>query len=99
MDEYIKTVAAPFISTKKQSELLNRMKKFFAVKIDPDPVETMKEWNDYFERWFRTTGDESSWSVGERLEKYKLAKQTFITLYWLSFSYRNFSPVAQEPAH
>ena len=98
MDEYIKEVATPFISKKKQSKLLNKIKKLVSVRIDPDPVETINKWNNICEMWFKTN-ESKSWSALDRSEKYKQAKQIFTTLYWISFSYRNFPPVAQDPAH
>ena len=87
MNEYIDTVAMPFILPRMQQSWLSRL----SGKL-PEATLSFQSWRSGYKSWFHP---ETQRLLGEkeRSEGFNQLKQTFMTLYTLSFSCQNFPPV------
>lgn len=98
MNQYIQTIAMPFIQERLHPSLITRISNLFSTSTLPDAAQTLREWQTRYEAWnayrkTRTVGDQ------ETTEEFDKMKKTFITIYTLSFSPNNFPPVAVESSH
>lgn len=98
MNDYIETVALPFLQPRLHQSLLEHLKRVFSSDRNPDAAKLLQDWNVHFKDWVSTDGDTKSEDSG-RLKDYAEMKTEFITLYTLSFSFDNFPPVATELWH
>lgn len=91
MNECVKVIAIPFISTKKQSAWLTRAKKLLSIGKFPEPIEHVKKWKESYDAWFRQDRQNRSQVADkERTEEFNQLKMAFITVYTYSFSVENF---------
>ncbi len=91
MNECAEIIAIPFVSTKKQSAWLRRVKELLPVANAPEPIEHVEKWKTGYEAWFKhdekipqRTDDK------KRIEEFNQLKMAFITVYTFSFSVDNF---------
>ena len=91
MNECAEIIAVPFVSTKKQSAWLKRVKELLPVGNAPEPMEHVEKWKTGYEAWFKhdkkipkITDDK------KRIEEFNQLKMAFITVYTFSFSVDNF---------
>lgn len=87
MNDYIETVAMPFLLRRMQQSWFSRL----SGKL-PEATLSFQSWSSGYKYWFhpepgRLLGEK------ERSEEFQQLKQNFLTLYHLSFSYQNFPPV------
>ena len=98
MNQYIQTIALPFIQERLHPSVFTRITNLFSTQTLPDAAETLKEWENRYEAWNTLQETEAS-AEQEATQEYEKMKTAFITLYTLSFSPSNFPPVATEPSH
>ena len=92
MNNYVETIAAPFIPAKRQSKFRKRLDAWFSDDEKPDPAKYLREWRTRYEAWTKHAEDMSD---QQREEEFAKLKTTFFTVYTLSFSASNFPPVAR----
>ena len=92
MNNYVETIAAPFIPAKRQSKFRKRLNAWFSDDENPDPAKYLREWRTHYEAWTKHT---EAMSDQQRGEEFAQLKTTFFTVYTLSFSANNFPPVAR----
>ena len=98
MDDYIKTIAFPFIQERLNPSLIDKITRCFSADDLPDAGRVLEEWNTEYAAWFSESGFNQMLEQ-KALEKFNEIKKTFFTLYTISFSFENFPPVATEPSH
>jgi hypothetical protein len=98
MNEYIQTIAMPFIKQRLHPSLLTRISNLFQTSTLPDTAQTLNEWQTRLETW-NTQQKIQKTTNQKKTEEFDQLKKTFITLYTLSFSLRNFPPLATESLH
>lgn len=91
MNECAEIIAIPFVSTKKQSAWIKRLKDLLPIENALESIEHVKKWKTGYEAWFKQdvqipqqTDDK------KRMEEFNQLKMAFITLYTFSFSVDNF---------
>jgi len=92
MNNYIETIAVPFILAKRQSKFRKQLNAWFSDDENPDPLKYLREWRTSYETWLKHTG---TMSDQQREEEFAKLKTSFFTVYTLSFSAGNFPPVAR----
>ena len=97
MEEYLQTIAMPFIQERLNPSILSRITNLFSTSTLPDAAQTFKEWKSTYESWNKQK--ENRTAVQKTNDEFQRMKHIFFTLYTLSFSVDNFPPVAVEPAH
>ena len=91
MNECVEIIAIPFISTKKQSAFIKRLKVLLSIRQFPEPVEHVQKWKAGYKAWFKKDGTARLQTGDEkRMENFNQMKMAFITLYTFSFSIDNF---------
>ena len=98
MNQYIDTVAMPYIQERIHPRVLTRIVNLFSTSKLPDASETLREWQTLYQTWNRKPKNQEIRDPKTK-EDFDRAKKTFITLYTLSFSPSNFPPVAVEQTH
>jgi hypothetical protein len=98
MNQYIQTIALPYIQERLHPSLLTRLSNLFSTSTLPDAAQTLQEWQTLYKTWKRKEKPEPN-AKAKTKEDFDHMKNRFITLYTLSFSTRNFPPVVTEPAH
>ena len=98
MNQYIQTIALPYIQERLHPSLLTRLSNLFSISTLPDTAQTLQEWQTLYETWNRKEKTEPTADTKTK-EDFDQMKNTFITLYTLSFTTRNFPPVVTEPTH
>lgn len=94
MRTYAETFAVPFISTRKESAFLKRLRGAFSAKRRLEPGEYINEWKTGYEAWFKQNGSAPPRMDDKvRMEEYDRLKKTFIMLYTISFSVDDFPPL------
>jgi hypothetical protein len=89
MNEYAETIVIPFISTKKQSATLERIKEAILRKKRRDPMEQIQEWKTTYHAWFEHN---------KLIEEFDQLKKSLIALYTISFSVEDFPPLRNKPS-
>lgn len=89
MNEYAETIVIPFISTKKQSTTLNRIKEAISRKKRRDPMEQIQEWKTTYRAWLNHS---------KSVEDFDQLKKSLIALYTISFSVEDFPPLRNKPS-
>jgi hypothetical protein len=97
MNEYIQTIALPYIQERLHPSILYRIANLFSMTL-PDADQTLKEWETCYEAWRKRQITEIIYDE-KMMREFEKIKKIFITLYTLSFSPSNFPPVAVESAH
>jgi hypothetical protein len=98
MNQYIQTIALPYIQERLHPSLLTRLSNRFSTSTLPDAAQTLEEWQTLYETWNRKEKTEPT--ANQKTKKaFDHIKNRFITLYTLSFSTKNFPPVVTEPTH
>jgi hypothetical protein len=84
-------IAQIFISTKKQSALIKRLKGLVSTR-NIEPMKYLQQWQIAHEAWLK---HESSQQIDEekRIKEFDQLKMTFLELYTFSFSVDNFPPL------
>jgi hypothetical protein len=90
MNEYIFSLAVPFIGNMKPPSKFDRLRAFFNKNTVPSPYEYMQKWKTEYQMWFQN----SKLALPERHEaqkqdKYREMHLTFDMLYAYSFSRDN----------
>jgi hypothetical protein len=88
MNEYIETIAMPFI--------VPRMRKSFLERLfgkTPEATVSLENWKLGYKSWFENRPISNAQEQTGRTKEFNKLKQTFITLFSLSFTYENFPPV------
>lgn len=88
MNEYIEEIALPF--------LLPRMKQSWLSRLSGKLSETtvfLQKWRLGYKSWSEKEPTLNEMAEKERVNEFNDLKQTFITLFSLSFTYENFPPV------
>jgi hypothetical protein len=98
MNQYISTIALPFIQERIHPSILTRIANIFSTSTLPDAQQTLKEWQTYYETWNKQKKVKTN-NNHKATQEFDRIKTLFITLYTLSFSPSNFPPVAVEPSH
>jgi hypothetical protein len=98
MNQYIQTIALPFIQQRLNPSVLTRIANHFSGSTLPDAAETLREWQTSYDDWSKQPETKAVDNV-RTTQRVEQMKKTFITLYTLSFSPSNFPPVAVEPSH
>ena len=94
MNKCAETVALPFLSTKKQPGLSERLKKLISTKKQPEPAELIRKWKTSYETWFKQNeSNRPQADDKKRMEEFNQLKMAFFTLYTYSFSVENFPPL------
>jgi YesN/AraC family two-component response regulator len=97
MNQYIQTIAMPFIQERLHPSILTRIANIFSTSTLPNAAQTLKEWQTHHEAWNRQK--KANIDNNQKAIEFDHIKNLFITLYTLSFSPNNFPPVAVEPSH
>jgi YesN/AraC family two-component response regulator len=97
MNQYILTIAMPFIQERIHPSILTRIANIFSTSTLPNAAQTLKEWQTHHEAWNRQK--KANIDKNQKAIEFGHIKNLFITLYTLSFSPSNFPPVAVEPSH
>jgi hypothetical protein len=97
MNQYILTIAMPFIKERIHPSILTRIANAFSASTLPDAAQTLKEWQTLQEAWKGQKKVKTD--NNQKATEFDHIKNLFITLYTLSFSPSNFPPVAVEPSH
>jgi hypothetical protein len=98
MNQYISTIAMPFIQERLHPSILTRIANVFSTSTLRDAAQTLKQWHTHHEAWNRQRKAKTD-NNRKAIEEFDQIKTLFITLYTLSFSPSNFPPVAVEPSH
>lgn len=99
MEAYVEPTAIPFINTKKQNTLTERLKRLFSETKLPEPNEEIQKWKTAYDAWQRQ--DKMTYAQAantKQLEDYNTLKRSFITLYTISFSAKDFPPLRNKPS-
>jgi hypothetical protein len=97
MIDYIELVAMRFIQERLHPSLIDRIGNFFSRPKLPDTSKTLEEWKNLLSTWSKHKIAANDQEYKTRV--YAKIKEIFITLDMLSFSLKNFPPLATEPAH
>ena len=97
MNQYIQTIAMPFIQERLHPSILTRIANIFSTSTLPNAAQTLKEWQTHHEAWNRQK--KANIDNNRKAIEFNHMLNLFITLYTLSFSPSNFPPVAVEPSH
>lgn len=89
MNEYAETIVIPFISIKKQSAILKRIKELFLRIKYRDPMEQIQEWKTAYHTWLEHN---------KSIEEFDQLKKSLIALYTISFSVEDFPPLRNTPS-
>jgi hypothetical protein len=87
MDEYIKTIAMPFLVPRMQQSWLYRH-----IGNLPETTVNVDRWQRGYKKWFEMDS-RSVDGEKEETKEFSALKEIFVTLYSLSFTYDNFPPV------
>lgn len=94
MNKCAETVALPFLSTKKEPGLIERLKELVSTKKQPDPAELIRKWITAYETWFKQNeSTRPQTDDRKRMEEFNQLKMAFFTIYTYSFSVENFPPL------
>jgi UTP:GlnB (protein PII) uridylyltransferase len=97
MNQYTQ-IAIPFIQERIHPSILTRIANIFSTSTLPNAAQTLREWQTHHETWKKQKKIKTE-NNRKATEEFDHIKNLFITLYTLSFSPRNFPPVAVEPSH
>lgn len=94
MNDYAVNIAIPFIPSKKQPSLINRFTRLISRERLLEPFEYIQKWKTEYQSWFERKQKSIFPDIHEReqLERFNRLRETFHTLYSLSFSDDNFPP-------
>lgn len=92
MNAYVEPIAIPFISTKKPSAFAKRLKQIITPTNLPEPTEEIQKWKTIYNNWQKQE------TPTPKPEDYNTLKKTFITLYTISFSAKDFPPLRNKPS-
>ena len=95
MNEYTEQVAMPFLEQQLHPSLFERLIAKFSTDKAAEISKTLNEWNTLRSKWLQQTTNTQQ----NRLEQYNALKKTFIGLYHISFSVKNYPPVATDTYH
>lgn len=98
MEAYTESTAIPFINTRKQNKLAKRLKNIFSETNLPEPNEEIGKWRTDYNAWRekeKSTAKQAD--VKKQREDYDALKRIFITLFTISFSAKDFSPLRNKP--
>lgn len=94
MNKCAEVVALPFLSTKKQLGLIERLKKLIPTKKQPEPAELIRKWKTAYGTWvIQNESTRPQIDNKKRMEEFDQLKMAFFTLYTYSFSVENFPPL------
>ena len=85
-------IASLFISTKKQSALIKRLKGLLSIKRT-DPIEYLQKWRTAYDAWVKQDSSQQPTDDEKRIEEFNQLRTLFIELYTFSFSVDNFPPL------
>ena len=94
MNKCAEAVGLPFLSTKKQRGLIERLKGLISTKKQPEPAELIRKWKTAYETWFKKNeSPRPQTDDKKRMEEFDQLKMLFFTIYTYSFSVENFPPL------
>ena len=85
-------IASIFISTKKQSVLIKRLKELLLIRRI-EPIEYLQKWQTAYEAWYKQASSQQLIDEKKRMEEFDKLKMAFLELYTFSFSVDNFPPL------
>jgi len=85
-------IASMFISTKKQSAPIKRLKKLLSIR-SIEPLEYLQKWRTAYDAWFKQKPSQQPIDEKKRMEEFDQLRMAFLELYTFSFSVENFPPL------
>lgn len=93
MNDYVVSIAIPFVPTKKKPSLINRFMDLISLERLLEPHEYVQKWKTGYQTWFeRKPSMHPCISEREQQEKFDQLKITFNMVHAVSFSDNNFPP-------
>lgn len=90
MNDYVETVAIPFMLPLRQLSLFGRLKKWLSRDKTPTPSELIEKWRTEYKQWFhQKSSTYHDFYERERIKEVNHLQSTFNLLYAYSFSKDN----------